>query len=140
MTEIKPGSTDFSKTFGEEGMDLTDMLKQIDVIKVIKLDDELTSAESREDFYNKASTALDDKRYVELVNINADEESFNVYINQHDGIIKELAVMYREGPEVGMIYLKGDIDLAKLDMNPFLSAMSCGNKGKDCKKEETGGE
>lgn len=140
ITEISPGSTDFSKAFGEEEIDLKEMLNQIEVIKIINCDNEMTSAATRETFYDKAVAAVNDKRYVVLANIHTDDEAFSVYTQEKNGIIKEFAVLFKDGPDVGMIYVKGEIDLTNFDSKPFLSVLNYKNKGKDCKKTETGGE
>ncbi|MCK4993146.1 MAG: DUF4252 domain-containing protein [Bacteroidales bacterium] len=141
IKEIDPGSTEMSEKIQEEGEEVKEILAQFETIKIISCDAELTSAKTREKFYTKATEALSDDRYAELALVHSEDETFSLYANQKsNGLIEEFVLLVKESNEVMMLYVKGEIDLAFLGMNDFLSSFMKSKGSRNCGGNESSGE
>ena len=110
-------------------------------IKIISCDAVLTSAQTRKNFYTKATEALSDDRYTELALVHSEDETFSLYANQKDnGLIEEVVLLVKESDEVMMVYVKGEVDLALLGTNDFLSSFIKSKGSRNCGENESGGE
>lgn len=138
LQEIDPQHTEYPAELKVDGAPVREHMAQIESIKIINCSPEATSVETREKFYTKGLKALQDKKYLEMINIYANDETFNVYTYQKKkDVINEFVVLMKDGEEVSMLYIKGEVDLRSLELAPFISALT---KGKSCGEKKTGGE
>lgn len=131
VQEIDPNSTETSPEASSEGMSFKDVATNFDNIMIIQCDPEMTSEKTRADFYTKASDALDNDKYIELVSIHDNDEAFDIFVYQKKPeIVNEIVSLIKDGEEVSMLYIKCDIDLKTFDLQPLINAMasnkSCG--------------
>jgi hypothetical protein len=141
IKEIDPGETEFAGKMQEKDKEAKDIFAQFETIKIISCDAVLTSAQTRENFYTKATEALSDDRYTELALVHSEDETFSLYANQKDnGLIEEVVLLVKESNEVMMVYVKGEIDLACLGTNDFLSSFIKSKGSRNCGENETSGE
>ena len=141
IQEIDLGETEFAGKMQEKDKEVKEIFAQFETIKIISCDSAMTSAQTRESFYSKALDALADDRYAQLAHVHSEDESFSLYANQKSsGLIEEFVLLVKEPDEVMMVYVKGEIDLAILGTNDFLSSFMKSKGSRNCGEKEPSGE
>ena len=141
IKEIDLGETEFAGKMQEKGKEVKEIFAQFETIKIISCDSGMTTAQTRENFYSKAVEALADERYAQLALVHSEDENFSLYANQKSsGLIGEFVLLVKESDEVMMVYVRGEIDLALLGTNDFLSSFMKSKGSRNCGEKEAGGE
>jgi hypothetical protein len=141
IKEIDLGETEFAGKMQEKGKEVKEIFAQFETIKIINCDTGMTSMQTREKFFAKATEALSDERYAKLALVHSEDESFSLYANQKSsGLIAEFVLLVKESNEVMMVYVKGEIDLALLGTNDFLSSFMKNKGSRNCGEKESSGE
>jgi len=136
---IEPGSEEFRSEVKLEGDEVNDALAQLESIQIIKCDSKEASASTIEKFYNKTLDALEDERYVELMNVKGDDgEKVSFHVVQPDASsINEMVLLVNEEDGFMMVHVKGNVDMSNLNFGELMSVFSngpnkkCGHEGED---------
>lgn len=133
VQEIHPGEMELDGQFKLEGKELKKALDQIEVIKIISVDNEKASLSQREEFHEKALKALDNKKYMELVEVNTDEEQVGMYAYQkNDGNLREMIILVNEADNLLMVFIEGDINLGLFASKDMVAELMKNKDQKNC--------
>ena len=137
---IEPGTKEFEEEFKVDEKTM-ESLSKLDAVMIIRPDSINPSKAAEEKLVLKTREALDDERYVGLLEVHGDDgEDVSMHVSYTDkGVITEAILLVDESDDFVMIYVQGVIDFSNFDFEEMIEALASGKK-KDSEHEESGGE
>ena len=112
-TEIMPGSTSYEWEKNVQAQNIKDMVKDIESIRILEYDGE--GQYKSDKLWKKMTSAADDATYIEVVSMNGEKEQVSLYMLKGTGdIYREMALIARDGDDITMITVTGNIDFSKI--------------------------
>jgi len=113
-TEILPGSMSFDWEKTMDNGQVKEMLQDIESIRILKykVDEKNTDQDK---IWKKMQKAASDDLYTEVVNVNAEDVTVNIYIIKGlEGNTREIALMVKNKEGVMMATITGNMDFSKI--------------------------
>ena len=135
VQDLSPGTETWDKMMKEKNGTLHDLLEQLETLKVIKCDPESASLATCNKFYDRLSEATKDSRYFGILEVTDDDgEHVGMYMNKlDDGSLHEAVLLVEEDESFLLVYLKGTIDISKINLGEIMNALSCKSGKKACR-------
>ena len=113
-TEVLPGSMSFDWEKTMDNGQVKEMLQDIESIRILKYksDDGINDLDK---IWKKMQKAASDDLYTEVVNVNAEDVTVNIYIIKGlEGNTREIALMVKNKEGVMMATITGNMDFSKI--------------------------
>lgn len=102
----------FSKIAGKDDADLENITKGLDAIKILTVSN--PDSEKNIAFYNDVNKALPPSVYKDFMIINDSGQEIVFKVRDEGGKISEFVMIVKDENEPVLLFLQGDIDLAKV--------------------------
>lgn len=100
----------FSKIADEEDSDFENVTKGLDAIKIITV----SNSNLAEDFYKEIDKALPPSIYKDFMIVNDGGQEITFKVREEGSKITEFVLIVKDKHEPVLLFLQGDIDLAKM--------------------------